>query len=262
MDKERLLFIGLEANEINQISNKIDCLLVKCDYLPNIKLVNGDLYVESSYIPNKYLKVDRVIYHGIFEDDFDFITLLALWNGKCLPNALAMMDLRLKHSGLVRALNITRFNSLNRGMSIKPEDWLVSEPTVAKWGNWHCGENKDLFLTNFSTFEPTIFESFVVGDAVRIMIIGNNAWQIKLEGSDWKKSIHDVQSRQMDVDSELLEDAKHIADYFKLDIIGIDYMISNTEEKYLLEVNHIPNVTVFKFINQAFVEHAINWVNK
>ncbi len=262
MEKERLLMIGLEENEVNHIRSHTNCLLVSYDFLPSIKLIEGNLYVESSFNPDRYLKVDKVIYHGIFENDYDFITLLALWNGKCLPNPLAMMDLRLRHSGLVRSLKATRFKNLKRGMSIKTENWKVQKATVAKWGNWHCGENKELFESDFFTSEPTLFEPFIKGEAVRIMLIGEEAWQIKLEGDDWKKSLHHSQSGQMSIDEELLDDSRNIAKYFDLEIVGIDYMISSDKSKYLLEVNHIPNVTVFSFINDSFMKYAVNWINK
>src|SRR5690349_3040391 len=118
MEKERLLIIGLEEHEIQSIKNNVDCLVIAYDMLPKIKLEEGILYVESRQRPDTYLKVDKVIFHGIFENDFDFITLLALWNGKCLPDAQGMMDCRLRHSGLVRALRVTKFGNLPRGMSI------------------------------------------------------------------------------------------------------------------------------------------------
>lgn len=233
MEKERLLMVGLEEKEVNEIRSNSNCLLVCYNFLPSIRLIEGNLYAESSFTPDKYLKVDRVIYHGIFENDYDFITLLALWGGKCLPNPSAMMDLRLRHSGLVRSLKATRFNNLKRGMAIKAEPWQVQKATVAKWGNWHCGENKELFESNFLISEPTLFEPFIEGEAVRIMLIGEEAWQIKLEGDDWKKSLHHGQSRQMSIDEDLLEDSRSIARYFDLEIVGIDYMISSDKSKYL-----------------------------
>ena len=32
---------------------------------------------------------------------------------------------------------------------------------VAKWGNWHCGENKERFNGSWTATEPTLFEPFV-----------------------------------------------------------------------------------------------------
>ena len=59
--------------------------------------------------------VSHVLFHGIFEDDFPFLTALALWGGPCLPKARGMMDCRLRIPCLVRALEVTRFGGMLRG---------------------------------------------------------------------------------------------------------------------------------------------------
>jgi hypothetical protein len=260
MEKERLLLIGLEENEVTSIKENVDYMVTSYYMLPKIKLVDGILYVESPSVTEKYLKVDKVIFHSIFENDFDFITLLALWNGPCLPDATGMMDLRLRHSGLVRSLRATRFGNLLRGMSLSQDIVTTPNETVAKWGNWHCGENKHKFTGNWETpGELTLLEPFIKGDAVRIMLVGEKGWQIKLTGDDWLKSIHHSDSGEMEIDPELLEDTKNIAKHFNLETVGVDYMVAETGEKYLLEVNHIPNITVFPFINSAFIEFASQW---
>ncbi|HZX58240.1 MAG TPA: hypothetical protein VFE54_05925, partial [Mucilaginibacter sp.] len=89
MDKKRVLIVGLEDSDVQSIKQDIgfEYLFVHYEVLPLIKLIEGVLFVESMTTPGKYLAVDMVIFHGIFENDFDFITLLALWNGSCLPNA-------------------------------------------------------------------------------------------------------------------------------------------------------------------------------
>jgi len=260
MQKERLLIIGLEAKEVKAITKDLNILVVASDMLPNVKLIEGDLFVESQQQTGKYLKVDKVIFHGIFENDFNFLTLLALWGGDCLPSAKGMMDCRLHHSGLVRALEITKFGNLKRGMSIQSETWNTQNETVAKWGNWHCGEDKHKFTGKWQTSETTLFEQFIKGEAVRIMLVGEKSWQIQLTGDDWLKSIHHQDSGEMTIDKKLLEDTQNLAKHFGLPVIGVDYMIAENGEKYLLEVNHIPNVTVFPFVNVAFIDFAKNWI--
>lgn len=262
MQKERLLLVGLEEAEVQYIIARTTYLVVAYDMLPRIKLVEGTLWVESTQTPDKYLEVHKVIYHGIIDQDFDFITLLALWGGACLPDAHGMMDLRLRHSGLVRAIRASKFGKLPRGMSLNAQTWDASADTVAKWSNWHCGENKHRFTGAWQSSEPTVYESFIKGEAVRIMIVGEEFWQIRLTGEDWLKSIHHEASGEMPADAELVEDGFRIAQYFQMQMVGIDYMVAETGEKYLLEVNHIPNVTVFPFINDAFLRYATAWVGK
>jgi hypothetical protein len=206
------------------------------------------------------LVVDAVIFHGIFTNDFDFINLLALWNGPCLPTALGKLDLRQRIPGLARALSVLKFGGIKRGMVIGSSDFYAQNESVAKWGIWHCGEDKQKFSGEWKSEETAVIEEFITGEAVRIMIIGEKSWQIKLTGDTWLKSIHNEGSAEIDIDNDLLADSKNIARHFGLQIVGIDYMISTEGQKYLLEVNHIPNVTVFSFVNEAFIEFAKTWI--
>jgi len=262
MDRKRILIVGLEETEVSVLKQNLglEYLVVHYDCLPKVKLVEGELSVESPSVPGRFLAVDKVIFHGIFEHDVDFITLLALWNGPCLPNAVGMMDLRQRIPGLARALQVSKYSDIKRGMLIGSDDYFAGTEVVAKWGIWHCGEDKAKFIGEWTSTETSVIEEFIVGEAVRIMIVGNHYWQIKLTGDTWLKSIHNEGSDAMLVDGGLLEDARNIARHFKLETIGIDYMVGHNGEKYLLEVNHIPNVTVFPFVNEAFIGFAVNWV--
>ncbi|WP_294818813.1 hypothetical protein [uncultured Flavobacterium sp.] len=262
MEKKRILIVGLEEKEVNAIRQNLEFgyLVVHYDMLPNVKLTAGELFVESTSVPGKYLIVDKVIFHGIFETDVDFLTLLALWNGPCLPDALGMMDLRQRIPGLVRALRITKFGTSKRGMAIGRQPIHSETEVVAKWGIWHCGEDKHKFSGDWESSETSVIEPFIDGEAVRIMIVGDRHWQIRLTGDGWLKSIHNEGSWEMDIDRELLEDSRNIAKHFNLDAVGVDYMVGKDGQRHLLEVNHIPNVTVFPFINEAFVAYASGWI--
>jgi D-alanine-D-alanine ligase-like ATP-grasp enzyme len=59
---------------------------------------------------------------------------------------------------------------------------------------------------------------------------------------------------------ELAADARAIAEHFDLQVVGIDYMAGEGGMFHLLEVNHIPNVTVFPFMRSAFLDLAAEWV--
>jgi hypothetical protein len=262
MDKKRVLVIGLEEKEVRAIRENLglDYLVVHYFTLPNVKLIRGVLFVESTSIFDKYYPVDKVIFHGIFEEDYDFITLLSLWGGPCLPNATGMMDLRQRIPGLARALKISKFSGIKRSMILGNHEFYSPTEVVAKWGIWHCGEDKAKFNGKWKSTEPSVIEDFIEGDAVRIMIVGDKYWQIKLTGDTWLKSIHNEGSEKMEVNIDLLEDSKNIALHFNLLTVGIDYIVGLDGTNYLLEVNHIPNVTVFPFINKAFLEFSSDWV--
>src|SRR5689334_18657080 len=110
---ERVCIVGLEKSEYSQIKQRIDMSVIACEFLPKMAVKDGQLLVQP---PNRValVPVTKMVFHGIYEDDFDFITGLAIWKGACLPNAHAMMDCRLKLQCLARALNYTRFGTPQR----------------------------------------------------------------------------------------------------------------------------------------------------
>jgi hypothetical protein len=184
----------------------------------------------------------------------DTIAGLALWGGPCLPNAHAMMDCRLKLPCLVRALKLTKFGDPPRGYASPGVEYPTDVERVAKWGNWHCGENKARFQQATVVEESSVVERFLCGQAVRVVIIGGRHWQIKLEGDDWLKSIHHPTAALMQVDSDLLDDTRSVAQGLGLEVAANDYIITDDGIPHLLEVNHIPNVTRFPEIWEGYAE--------
>ena len=252
--------VGLDEPEYADIRARLDVPVVAHEILPQIQVMDGRLFVENYGRP-RFVPASKVVYHGIFEDDLDFITGLAFWGGPCLPNPRGMMDLRLKLPGLVRALEHTRFGH-PRGY-IGPGVTVYSdEERVAKWGNWHCGENKERFTDQYTAEFPSVVERFLPGQAVRIVIIGDQHWQIRLEGDDWLKSIHHGAAEMMPVDPDLLDDTQRIRAAFGLEIIANDYIVNDDGEKFLLEVNHIPNVTRFPQLRAAYIDFAVKWITQ
>lgn len=256
----RIVLVGIETEEYQVIRSKYQGHIIWHQAIPNIVVKNGVLFVEKESGVGM-LPVDKVVYYGIYENDFDFITGLALWNGSCFPNPIGMMDCRLKMPCLVKALKYSNFGSPRGFVSAKTEI-TVNQDTVAKWGNWHCGENKHRF-TGFwqSEFASTI-ETYFEGEAVRVMVVGNYAWQIKLEGSSWLKSIHPEEASFMEIDKDLLADTLHIKEQLNMDMIGNDYIVCSDGKKQLLEVNHIPNISRFEAIKQAYLETVLEWIEK
>ena len=170
------------------------------------------------------------------------------------------MDCRLKIPCLVRAIQYSRFGSLKRGYAAPGTTYVAEGDTVAKWGNWHCGENKARFTGMWLSENPSIIEPFVEGQSVRVVLIGEKAWQIQLEGEDWRKSIHDSKAAFTDIDPDLLQDTRQVRDAFGLEVIANDYIIGSDGTKYLLEVNHIPNVTRFPDIWAYYREFVLDWL--
>ncbi|WP_428225641.1 hypothetical protein [Flavobacterium sp.] len=255
----RIALVGIEADEYQVIKQNYDGHIIWHEAIPKILVKDGTLFVEKQNGIGM-LPVDKVVYYGIYDNDFDFITGLALWNGACFPNPLAMLECRLKIPCLIKAMQLTKFPH-QRGFVSANTEVNTNVPTVAKWGNWHCGENKEKFQGEWTSSFSSTLEPYFEGDAVRIMNIGDTYWQIKLEGEDWLKSIHPDNACFMEIDQELLADTKHIKQHLGMDMIGNDYIVMPNGAKKLLEVNHIPNITRFEEVRQAYLETVINWIN-
>jgi hypothetical protein len=257
----RLSLIGLDEPQNNVLRSRLTGPLLVHDMLPRILVRDGQLFVQAED-GFGYLPVSKVVYHGIFEDDHDLIAGLALWGGPCLPNARAMMDCRLKLPCLVRALQFTQFAAPARGFASARVEYPTDVERIAKWGNWHCGENKERFADSWQGAEPAIIERYLEGDAIRVVVIGEQHWQIKLEGDSWLKSIHHPTASFMEPDARLVADTRHVAQGFGLEIAANDYIVTRDGQPHLLEVNHIPNVTRFPEIWEAYAEYAVDWLTR
>lgn len=255
---ERILLIGFDAPEAAALAALLPHECVACEMLPKIVVERGQLFVRSPHSA-RFLRVSRVIFHGIFEHDLEFLAGLALWGGPCFPNPSAMMDCRLRLPGLVRALKHTRFGGGPRGFASPNAEYTAEGEGVAKWGNWHCGENKARFTGAWTAQEPTLFEPFVVGRAVRLVIV-DEPRQIELTGPGWLKSVHGPGAAFMPADPELIADTRAIQRGLGLDIIANDYILSESGP-YLLEVNHIPSVTCFPELWQDYMSVAVAWAS-
>lgn len=257
----RPCLVGLDEPQIQDLRRRFSGPLLAYETLPRMIVRDGELLIED-LTGFGYLPVSKVVYHGIFEDDHDFIAGLALWNGPTLPNAAAMLDCRLKLPCLVRALKFTRFGPPARGYASVAAEYSTDVERVAKWGNWHCGENKARFTGIYTPAESSIIERFLEGEALRVVVIGERAWQIKLEGEDWLKSIHHPTAAFVEPDPRLVEDTRAVAQGFGLEIAANDYIVTPDGIPHLLEVNHIPNVTRFPEIWDAYADFVVEWLAK
>ena len=173
---DRLLIVGLDEPEYRELKSRLNGPVVYADLLPRIQLDRGRLLVEKPNDFSVFVPISKVVFHGIFENDFPFLTALALWGGPCLPNAHGMMDCRQRLPGLVRALQATQFGTFLRGYADRSTIVQTETDLVAKWGEWHCGENKERFRGSRPCDEPTLLEPFIVGEAVRIHLMGERYW--------------------------------------------------------------------------------------
>jgi hypothetical protein len=254
----RVCLVGLDEPEHAAITARLRVPVLVHETLPKILVQDGRLLVEAHR--GGYLAVARMVFHAIFEDDVDFLAALALWGGPCLPGALGMMDCRLRLPGLVRALRHTRFGAPPRGYAAPGAAFQAPGEWVAKWGNWHCGENKARFTGEWTSADPCLIEPFFAGQAVRVLVIGDRHWQIRLEGAGWLKSLHAADADLIPVDEELLADTRAVGRALGLELLANDYIVTPEGTRHLLEVNHVPNVTRFPEVWEAYRDFVAQWV--
>ena len=175
---------------------------------------------------------------------------------------MAMLDCRLRLPCLAKALRFSRFASPPRGYAAPGVEFAAEGEMVAKWGNWHCGENKERFAGVWVGREATLIEPFLPGEAVRVIGIGSEYWQVRMGGAGWKKSVHGDGAAIVEADPELVEDTKAIRAGFGLDLIANDYVVGTDGRKHLLEVNHIPSVTCFPEFWAAYRDAVVGWLAK
>lgn len=281
---KRALLIGLDDAQANEIRERVQMPVMAYYDLPRVVVEGRELLAERRNGPG-YLPVSHVVFHGIYEHDAEFLAALALWGGPCLPGANALMDCRLRLPCLVRALRYTHYPVPRRGWVspgavYSPEsDEEAANGWVAKWGNWHCGENKTRFAATWNgglgTFgdgnvalgdgpqvgEGAIIEPFLPGEAIRAVWIGDRYFQLRLTGADWRKSIHGDGAHLMEPDPELADDARRVANGLGLSVIGNDYMVAEDGRKFLLEANHVPNVDQFPEVWEAYRTFVTAWLN-
>lgn len=261
----RVLTVGLEEREAEAIRTLAGGvpLAARLD-LPRILVDGPRLYVERRGGPG-WLPVSHVLFHSIYEHDHEFLAALALWGGPCLPDAAAMMVCRHRIPCLVRALRFSRFGAPPRGY-VSPGATLTApegEERVAKWGNWHCGEDKARFSGAWTAPEDAgaLVEPFLPGEAMRVCLVGDRAWQVRLGGSGWKKSIHEDDAAFMEPDPELVADARAVQAGMGLEVLANDYIVSpDGASRHLLEVNHVPNVDRSPEIRDAYCAYAADWL--
>lgn len=157
------------------------------------------------------------------------------------------------------------------------------ELVVTKIGNDHQGESK--YLKNpgdiVKTKENVVFEEYVDNSrSIRIIIIKDSIFVVEHVNSDiakqnpetkWIKNIAPIETsftyndrhklRIKEIDN-IIEDAKEISRYLKIDFIGVDYVIKNDSKIGFLEANDMIGLPDNKDIVNEAVKYFYNKYKK
>lgn len=260
MSDELVALIGPEREDVTELRARTDRRLVSFEMMPKVQLRNQQLYLARFGTWDWAGPVSKVVFHGIFEDDLPGIAALALWGGPCLPGASGLLDCRPRIANLARVRRVSRFTALPRSYTDAGTTFHTGAPAVAKWGEWHCGEGKERFADEWHATEPTLIEPFITGEAIRVTAIGDELFQLRLGGDDWKKSIHHATAALVPLDDRLAADVRELRDHFDLAVCAADYIVAPDGTPHLLELNHVPNVTQFPEIRTAYLDFAARWI--
>jgi hypothetical protein len=255
--KNPLISIGLDNHIVETIKNEVGHI-VNYQYLPDIFSVNGDSFVHSQF-GSHYLCPRGVLFYCYFDSPAIQRRALALSNTPTFPNVKSTILHDDKAISLISALSADPVkNNLDRGFINKNTDIGITCQTVAKWGEWHCGQGKAVFNNVANVPEQSILEPFIEGESHRILIVGDSVWQIRYDSDDWRKNVNSKITILKHADPELAVRSEKIAQNLGLSIVGIDYII-NDHGAFLLEVNAYPGLDQIPEAEELFIDLAIKW---
>jgi hypothetical protein len=251
-----LVSIGLDPHIVEAIKTKVGNI-IDYQYLPDIYSVNGLTYVQSKSGVH-YIQPRGILYYCYFDNAGSKRRALALSDTNTFPNIRRTILHDDKALSLIAARNVDPGEDIPRGFS---NGHLISvdTTTVAKFGEWHCGDGKKLCEGKVDVSEPSILEPFIEGESHRILVVGYSTWQIHYESKDWRKNVNSTITILDKPNAELAYRAFHIAMSLGLQVAGVDFIV-NSNGAYLLEVNAYPGLDQVPEAEQAFIDAAVNWV--
>ena len=283
--RKRFAVIGLDDALAERVKDAIAAVNWDTNVVlySSVPLIEHDtaLRVESPSITGRMLDVDGVLYYSYFEDVEKERLALALSTVPTFPDVRATLPLDDKLAALVFALRadpdgarapsrwVARSRAFCNLLSAEEKQVIADHPgCVVKLGNAHCGEGKWLVEEFLAQIPPSgkliangpiYVEPFVHGESVRVLLIGERAWQLHYTSNDWRKNVRATVT-SVPVDDTLSARTRAIAAGLGLSIAGVDYILPETGAPVLLEVNAYPGLEHAPGAEDAFVDLAVQWV--
>lgn len=255
-----IISIGLDPHVVEAIQSKIGRHISDYQYLPNIFAIDGEAYVQSQS-GSYYIRPAGILYYCYFESPEIQRRALALADTPTFPYVRQTILHDDKVLSLIAARNADYGEKdVRRGFAFETPTVNLKNPTVAKWGKWHCGDGKKICEEYVDVPEPAILEPFIEGESHRILIVNHDVWQIKYESDDWRKNVNSKITVLDRPDQVLADRAVNIANKLNLKVCGIDFII-NSNGAYLLEANAYPGLYQVPQAEEAFINFAASWAS-
>lgn len=254
-----IVSIGLEDDVVEEIAKQSGHKIQSFPQPPRIYAVNGKACVLHPHIMDHYFEPDFVLWYGYFEDIDDpkrndlirgSRLALAISNTPTFPDVRTTLPWDDKMLSVVLAVTVDE-SSPPRGLyprSLFPANPRGFTPnTVLKWGNGHCGDGKQLFVTGQeecgARSGDMLTEPFVEGRSYRILIVDQYLCQLEYESADWRKNVKGTVRLCETVNFNMALRAQEIAGHYCLSVAGIDFVQADENEPpMLLEVNAYPSL--------------------
>jgi hypothetical protein len=251
-----LVTIGLDSELVQRVRQVFDARVVAYPAVPRLYSLDGQVRVESASVAGRWLEPAGVIFYGYFEDAGPARRALALASTPTFPDVRSTLPLDERAMALALSLRAEggrqRRGFVPRGLSVR-----VDREHVVKWGNRHCGEDKERVTGVVELAHDAVIEPFVEGRSVRVLLVGERAWQLEYASDDWRKNVRATVS-VVEADAELVARARQTTTRLGLALAGVDYIV-NEEGATLLEVNAYPGLEDVPAAVDAFVEMAGAW---
>lgn len=209
-------------------------------------------------------RLKGVIYYADAENksiEVDNLTLLNNNSISCWPSPAALLNMTDRHEVMKQCIdnNIVSHNVIQ--ITYDQIDEIQNYPAVVKTGFSHRGLGK--FLVNSKNeIEPwegiATVEPFFKGDSIRILILGEKEFGIKITNSNsWIANSPGAETSRFTPSQELINHARKTADLFELDAAGVDYIL-NGNDFHFLEINQFPGLDV----DDEIAEYAKDFLGK
>jgi hypothetical protein len=251
-----LIAIGVDADIVQRLRDALDARIVAYPAVPRLYSLEGGVRVESATVAGRWLEPRGIIYYGYFDDAGSARCALALGATPTFPDVRSTLPLDERAIALVLASRADE-QGPRRGYIPAGIEINIEREQVLKWGNRHCGEDKARVTGMVNADHDVIIEPFVEGRSERILIVGDQAWHLRYESSDWRKNVKATVSK-LPVDRSLEARARRTAERLELAVAGVDYIV-NDAGATLLEVNAYPGFDDVLEAAEAFVELASTW---
>jgi hypothetical protein len=253
---ELLVTIGLDPDLVERLRGALEARVVAYPAVPRLYSVEGRVRVDSASVSGRWLEPRGIVYYGYFEHAGVARRALALGATPTFPDVGATLPLDERAMALLLASRADEPGP-PRGYVPAGLELALEREQVLKWGNRHCGEDKARASGSVQVTNAAIIEPFIEGRSERVLLVGEHAWHLRYESSDWRKNVRATVA-EIEPDADLVARARQTAGRLGLAIAGVDYVVGESDAT-LLEVNAYPGLDDVPAAAEAFVELARGW---